>query len=312
MDPRTAATDITDGVPHEHVEVATAKPYVVSLDIVPLLTRWALVKKFSMPNPDFFGMLRKNMHAELGTIFPVVEIVEEGDIRSAILRMTSSLGLPVISLDYAYCPIGVPLNVTRAVHTDMTDAGVTHRGKSFSIEKQVRDIASQLQGDVALVDDVIFSGEMTTRDVIPMLRRHGITVRTVVAGVGIRKGVRRIQAEGVDVLCVREYAEVEDEICERDFYPGSPLCGRTVLGTENVGMPYIRPFGNAQDWASIPGTHVDSFSRFCLGQSIELFTEIENISGKTVRMRDLDRGIYSLPTGDQRFVDELSKACDSF
>lgn len=308
MDERTAQEVQLDGGPHGRAAHTIAKPYVVSLDLIPLLRRWAARRGFVMPSGDFFELLRDEMRVQLTSMFDTVEILDEHAIRPELLATARSAELPIVSLDYAYCPIGVPFDITRAVHPDKMSAGLTHRGGSAPIETQLREIASQIQGDIILVDDVIFSGKMLAEDVIPMLGARGVTVRTIVAGIGIGEGVARVRELVADVRCVHTYERVIDEICERDFYPGVPLSGRTVLGAENYGMPYMLPFGDPQEWASIPASHAKPFSAFCIGQSIKLFGEFERLSGKSVRMCDLARSVHSLPVGDERFIDQLSAA----
>lgn len=69
--------------------------------------------------------------------------------------------------------------------------------------------------------------------------------------------------------------------------------------------PYILPFGNPGEWASIPKDRQVPFSRFCLSQTEKLFEGIERASGKSVTCKDLTRGVVGLPRDDTRFVDAL-------
>ena len=245
------------------------------------------------------------MERQLRMIFGNVELISENEVRPQLIRYVQETKRTVITLDQAYYPLGASLDMTRAVHADGTDAGLTHRGGSLPVVEQVRRLARELQGDVTLVDDVIFTGGFVARDLLPLLRENGIIVRSVVAAVGIKAGIDFIAESGAEVRCVRVYADVTDEICERDFYAGVPLCGRTVLGDEDVGMPYILPFGNPQKWASIPDSHAVAFSRHCVDAAVELFSEIEKASARPMLCRDLPRKVHSLPTGDERFVEVL-------
>src|SRR3989344_2709934 len=301
---------VTEGalVPEAPIAVVADEPYVVSCDISTLLRRWSLQKRFCVPEQGYFREMRAALARELEAIFPSVEIIDESDLRAPLSAIIGRLRVPVISLDQAYAPFGHSLQVSRSVREDMTSAGLTGREGAGSIEEQVRTIAQSVQGDVALVDDVIFSGDMIVENIIPILRQHGISVRTVVAGVGIGSGVERVRDEVPEVLCVRIYPRVVDEICERDFYPGVPLSGRTVLGSEHIGMPYVLPFGNPVDWASIPRHAVVEFSRFCIKEKERLFSEIEHCSGRPVHCFELNRGVFGLAAGHERFVDELARA----
>ena len=159
--------------------------------------------------------------------------------------------------------------------------------------------------EVALVDDVIFSGTVLER-IINLLSRINIQVPIICAGIGIGEGINRIKATKRQVRCVRTYEKVIDEVCERDFYPGVPLSGRLLAGGENIGIPYLLPFGNPESWASIPSQQAANFSKFCLRQTISLFDEIERGSDKQVFCRNLGRKVIGLPM-DARYTDALRK-----
>ena len=142
---------------------------------------------------------------------------------------------------------------------------------------------------------------------VRLLKRMHIQVPCVCVGIGIAGGVRKLQALGCAVRCVRFYEAVIDEVCERDFYPGIPLSGRLVAKSSNVGMPYILPFGRPKEWATIPEEWHRELSRFCLTQTIRLFTEIERHSGKIVASHLLPRQVHSLRNGVMSFTDALQE-----
>lgn len=130
-------------------------------------------------------------------------------------------------------------------------------------------------------------------------------VRLICAGIGVTKGLWRLQQLNYEVRCVRQYESVIDEVCERDFYPGVPLSGRTLFGAKNVGVPYLLPFGKPGEWASMPTNWQVPFSAFCIQQTIRLFKEIERHSQRIVTCSDLGRLVVRLPQDGQRFVNEL-------
>ena len=121
------------------------------------------------------------------------------------------------------------------------------------------------------------------------------------------EGTEKLTDAGYTVQCVRAYSEVIDEICERDFYPGVSLSGRLLVGNENIGLPYVLPFGNAEKWASIPTEWQEPFSQFCIQQTIRLFKAIEHCSGRIVRCCDLARKVIFLPIGSTRYIEELCR-----
>ena len=157
-----------------------------------------------------------------------------------------------------------------------------------------------------MVDDVIFSGDMMRRTA-QLVKKMGIRVSAICVGIGISEGIEKLNGFGLGVYCVRKYESVVDEICERDFYPGVPMCGRSLEGDENVGVPYVLPFGKPTEWASIPVEWQESLSRFCIGQSIKLFEEIGGRSGREVSCQDLDRGVFLFPRDRTSVVESLKQ-----
>lgn len=291
-------------------------PYVVSADISILLKKWAVLHQFIVPYNDFVQTLREKFAGHMRSMFPKFDLVDEDEMTAGLEMFTRDSSLPVVVLDEAY--IRIPpwrLRLTRTVDSDLCDLESAGRFlETQSAEDQIIGIARALkkdrQHDIALLDDVIFSGALL-ETVCSAFRAHGMRVRRVYAGVGIAEGVRRVRAQEADVVCVRLYDRVIDQICERDFYPGVPLSGRTLCaaqsGGRNVGVPYCLPFGNPNKWASIPVRHERAFSQFCICQTIDLFQMIEEMSGREVRACDLDRSVLGIPRDECRFVDQLRR-----
>jgi hypothetical protein len=283
-------------------------PYVVSADIQMLLTPWAAMRRFTLPPTKFFTMLQRELQQKLEQVLPQgtsVEIVTENELSQGLHRLVDELSLPAITLDRTYlqAPPELRLDLSRWVDGQLDDIGVHHRAGTQSQAEQLLRLRSQHIGDAVLVDDVIFTGGLIV-DLLPKLEEHGVRVKAVVAGIGIGEGVRRIQ-QFVTVHCVREYEAVTDEVCERDFYPGVPLSGRSVghAVMENLGAPYILPYGKPVEWASIPPDRAQEFSDFCRAQTRKLFGEIGRLSCRPVRCCDLGRGVVGLPYDNTRFID---------
>jgi hypothetical protein len=148
---------------------------------------------------------------------------------------------------------------------------------------------------VCLVDDVIFSGSLIER-VIKLLSYIGVEVAAVRAGVGIGEGMKRISNLNYSVTCLKEYEAVTDEVCERDFYLGIPYSGRSLINGGNIGMPYILPFGKPEKWASVPNLVQNSFSEFCIKQSIVLFEAVQESSKRTICCSEIDRKVIGQPS----------------
>lgn len=281
------------------------KPYVVSADIQLLLQVWASENGFQLPSRSFFDSLRLQFTAFMSNIFAKFELVSEEELSEGLQALVNPNGLSVLSMDKVYYRSQPSLEVTRVVDDKGEDMGAQSRAGALPIEQQLDAIEHLISKEVALVDDVVFSGDVVS-SVISLLQHRGISVQKVCTGIAIGEGLDKVRnVFGVEIKSVRSFNQVEDEICERDFYPGVPLSGRLLAGSNNVGVPYILPFGRPGKWASIPEQRQKDFSQFCLHQTIKLFEAIEQASGKVVRCQDLGRKVFLLPQDETRFVDAL-------
>lgn len=258
-----------------------------------------------MPQEGYFSNLREEFIVHFNQIFPSFEFVSEEEILQGITNLLSENELPIISLDRVYFKSQFNLEITRLVDRHKNSKGISNRANSLPIEQQLLDMKKSGFKKVALADDVIFSGNVI-KVILPLLSEIGIKVEKIYAGIGISDGIKKISDNGIEICCIRTYEEVMDEICERDFYPGIPFSGRLLEGSNNIGMPYILPFGNPIKWASIPPQYANEISKFCLKQTTCLFTRIEELSGKSVLGKDLDRKVIGIPDST-RFIDELER-----
>lgn len=280
------------------------KPYVVSADIQLLLNQWATQNNFVLPGIDFMSGLRNGFSVFMQDIFPSFEFVPEAELSKGITRLVSESGLTPVSLDRAYLHVATHLDIARFVDNTGRDCGLGPRPDAPPLLRQFRNLKEAGLREVVLVDDVVFTGELIER-IIHCLSRMGVLVPLVCAGIGITEGIRRINQSRREVRCVRRYNEVIDEVCERDFYPGVPFSGRLLVRDENAGVPYLLPFGNPGKWASIPSEWQVPLSKFCIGQTIRLFEEIERYSNRIVSCAELGRMVTTLPRDGTRFVDVL-------
>lgn len=288
----------------EYKDRQNVTPYVVSEDIYILTQQWANRNGYVLPRPEFFIELRSDFTIYMKRIFPSFELVSEEEVSSGLKELVDSSGLYPVSLDRVYYPSQAKIDITRIVNSQGQDRGFGRRADSPLLLQQFRELRSLGLKEVALVDDVIFTGDLLKR-VSSLLERTGIRVPIIFAGIGIGEGIKLLGNSGRQIQCVRTYPEVIDEICERDFYPGVPLSGRLVAERDNVGAPYILPFGNPGRWASIPEDWQQAFSRFCIGQSIKIFEEIEKASDREILCSNLDRKVISMPRDNTRFVTAL-------
>ncbi|MFA7169684.1 MAG: hypothetical protein WC178_02415 [Candidatus Paceibacterota bacterium] len=255
------------------MEDETINPYVVSADIYLLMKGWANRRGFVLPEQSFFSNLREKFSERMREMFSNFELVSETELVTGLEKLLCARGLPVISLDRAYSSSGLNLEVSRVVDESGKIVGLKNRPGTPSIRDQVELIRQSGVQEATLVDDVIFSGSLM-KQIIECLEKEGIHIHLVCAGIGIDEGVKVIENVGCEVKCVRNYTEIIDEVCERDFYPGIPFSGRLLAGEYNFSAPYVHPFGDPIGWASIPVEYAADFSRFCLLQTISLFEKV--------------------------------------
>ena len=281
-------------------------PYIVSADIETLIRRWCERASFVHPSPVFVRDIRTEFHGFMSGIFPSYAMLEEEDMRVAMADLAEKYNFPLVALDTLYCSSGLRLEICRITDSSGEVAGLTNRPGALPIPEQIKRIKANGIREITLGDDVIFSGGLVL-DIIAQLKRFDIIVKNVCACVGIKDGIDKIAQVVEHVDCAYLYDEVIDEVCERDFYPGIPLSGRLLEGSDNVGMPYIYPFGDPVKWASIPVDKAPAFSRLCLGLTIEIFQEIERLSKRPVLYRDVPRKVYTLAENadNTRFVELL-------
>jgi len=259
-------------------------PFVVSGDVQLLMASWAKSAGFELPDTKYFKQMADQLCRELIRIFKYVDYIDGEELSGGLSMLLSRYSGTTVSLDRVYIASRYTLDMSRHVDINKKDVGIRSRSNSGSLLHQVRCIP---KGDVALVDDVIYTGELLER-VIKILAHQGTHVTHVFAGVGVGEGTSRIRNMGVEVSCVREYLSVIDEVCERDFYPGVPYSGRSLVGAGNTGVPYLSPWGDQEQWASIPASNY-FFSDFCIQATIRMYKEIEKLSCKPVTFDKLGR-----------------------
>ncbi len=282
-------------------------PYVVSQDIHILLAQWAQERGFQIPNQKFFDQLRQTYAKMMIQLLPNFIYLTADELQKNLHQMVEKAGVKPVSLDRVYFPSQLNLSLTRTVDQHFQDLGISQRAGEAPLEKQLQKVVASGIKEIALIDDVIFTGGLISK-VRNRLQEIGIRVPLVYTAVGVGQGVNRLEVEGLEVHCVRYYSEVIDQVCERDFFLGVPSCGRTLVDTDSLiwGVPYIKPFGDP-NWASIPEKDQVEYSLFCIAQSVKLWEAIEQASNRPVLCRDLSRPMVGFPINGERFVDLLRK-----
>lgn len=284
-------------------------PYVISEDIEVLLKEWAKTHKFRVPNDDCFKELRQEFQKKLEKIFGKgnVDMISSQELKKGMKELIDRAGLPAVSMDRVYVRTTPSIEVSRVVDKSLNDYGIAPRFGALPFNQQLIEIRKKFK-EIVLVDDVIFSGKVIS-EIIFLLNKIGVKVPVVVAGVTIGKGAKALKKKtGTEILTVRYYEKVIDEICERDFYPGVPLSGRLIAGEKvEIGAPYFLPFGKPFEWATIPKEEIREFSLFCLTQTIKLWEAVEKVSQKIVKCKDLERLPNNIPNNSSSFLEKLQE-----
>ncbi len=283
--------------------------------------RWAAQNGLVVPDDAYFANMTHDLAVKLAEVTEgPVQIITQKEMFDGMDKLVSESPYPVVSLDRAYFDADHPtiagfVDVTRAVQETTDENGVksfesieglTPRPGAPSVEEQVARLKETLGSTpVTLVDDVVFSGE-TPAMVVEALEAAGIPVARFITGIGIKEGVERLTALGVEVVCVKAYDDVADEVCERDFLAGVPMSGRTVVGEDGThwSAPYVEPYGNTKKWASIPDAGARALSQFCLGQSFDLWRKVEELNGQLIPSHMVPRPLKDARS-DQSIVDRI-------
>lgn len=281
-------------------------PYVISEDIKILIEKWTNSKNFVCPNDLFFVSLRKKMKKKLESIFgDCVQFVSEDDIVDMMKNLSEQYDSSMISIDKVYSSCPMKIEITRTMNQDMTEIFHHQRYGSDSIDTQFDLLCAKLPKEIVIVDDVIVTGDII-KYVVQQLQERSINVKQVFSGIAMQRGIDRLQEIGLSVSALVVYSDFIDEICERDFYPGIPFSGRSVISeNRQISAPYIMPFGDPVAWASIPKEHALDFSIFCLKQAICLWEEIEKLSQRIIKCHDIERIPIYFELDDIPFVDKL-------
>lgn len=280
--------------------IKESAPYVVSLDKASLLNGWSRETGYSVPAPEYLEGMEGDLRCVLAGYFNgVVEMVSDREIKIGLEQMIGSSRFPVYSLDRAYIgrnSVSGFIDVTRGVDENLQSIGLIARPGYPPIEHQFRQITQSGEPEIILVDDVIFSGKDLVETICPQLQKLGSKVVKIHAGIGVGTGVELLRNNGFDVECVREFPIVVDEVCERDFFAGVPMSGRTLIDKEgrSWSAPYLRPFGDPISWASIPREREYEFSQFCLELSIKLWSEVERLSQAGVPVEAVPRQLRNI------------------
>lgn len=196
---------------------------------------------------------------------------------------------------------GRTLEINRIVDIDGNIIGIGPRPGCFHIDEQISGIAQSVDGHpVVLIEDGIFSGK-TLAFVLKRLLEKRVNVHTIIVGILFQDGLEAIRKvyKG-EIVVIQENHDPMEWMPDHDFFPFMPNCGR-VLGVKmfdgvmpyyshegvSYTFPYIKPFGDLKNWASIPKEKCYEVSRFCLSRAIDFFSKMNLLNDRDLKIRDL-------------------------
>ena len=257
-----------------------------------------------IPKKDFIKELRKDFLNTTKFIFDKVTIIDEEellDIASKLQDQYSKL-FPIVSLDKIYFNSNIFLDCTRMDGSNRL-VSRSYPKDSFNVENQVKRISQYLklknQNEIILADDVVYSGSVLGL-IIKLFEKNNITVVGIISLIISQQSYRLFNdlLLGINSGYIMDDSVI-DQICERDFYIGIACSGIFVKrNNETYKAPYIKPFGNPIQRASIPECYEICFSKSCIKRSINLWEEIEYLSNRKVYTEELPEKINNLDNGD--------------
>ena len=295
------------------------KPYIISEDIALILngagwlSDYYKKKGIEIPDEDTITDLRKDFKRDLERLSDTSEVilVPEADLQGGLRDCVQKSGEFIVSLDCIYLAPeilqerGMFLDTTRLYDLDkpykapiQVPRSVLKGENAYPLDQQIAKISQKIKEklgkspEVILIDDVIFSGDGVLK-IVELLKQNGIKVKKCIAGMVLEQGEEKLKKAGITIERVSPIKECTDQVCERDFYFGIPHSGVMIRKKGKImKAPYFLPFGDPVARASIPEKTAVDFSLSCLKRSLRLYLEMENLSGRRLRVAELPERIY--------------------
>jgi len=175
--------------------------------------------------------------------------------------------------------------------------GVGPRPGTHNLEKQMQSIKSRVgNGAVVILEDGAFTGS-TLRLILNLFQQAKIEIVGIVLGFLFPAAAQQLadynfKGEVLYWMGPEDLNDHAEWMPDHDFLPFMPGSGRVVGYTLNgrhrpvynlngfhLCKPYIYPFGDPTEWASIPSENAHIFSRDCLLLAENLFWEINRSIG---------------------------------
>ncbi len=257
-----------------------------------------------------FLEFHRKIKSAIETALPQLKVVSfdmkrlADDVWAEAVRVQRNLKDAIVissCAEFATARRGHTIEINRIANQNGVPIGLGPRPGAVTLEKQLNGIASVTDGNpVVLVEDGIFTGS-TLVYLLNQLRNRRVNVVAITAGICFPHAIERLRKEFTgELVIVQEVEKPYDWVPDHDFVPFAPNCGRVFGGPFGDDMlpyythdslsycfPYVLPFGDPVDWASIPEEHAYSFSRTCLDEACGIFHVLDKLNDRKITPMDL-------------------------
>ncbi len=312
--------------------------YLMVLDMPEMMQAYACAG-IKIPSIDFLKTRQQELASELQRVVPecFVETIEASDLTNSIVSLLHALrsSTPeavVISTvrDVALKTGGHCIEINRLVDATGQSMGAGSRPGKVSLHSQINEIKGSLENHpVILVEDGSFSGG-TMKRMVEICKELQIEIKHLVVGFLFPSAKDVLSEVFPNIENIHAWREDSflDWMPDHDFYPFIPNAGR-VVGFSYDGRnmpvylhnglclcrPYILPYGNPVEWASIPVEHAKKFSAFCMQQTRSIFHEMERLNKRKITLENIVHAYphIGLPicNGDKEFPHIKTRILDT-
>lgn len=293
---------------------ASKKTYLLVLDLPEMMEAYERVG-LEIPDISFFQGCQQRLIKKLWEIMPdySLEMIEANKLTNKIVSLLHDL-LTVTPEAVVVSTVGAVaaktnghcLQINRVIDPTGKTLGVGARPGNNSLLSQFDEIKERFaKKPVVLVEDGSFSGS-TMKCMIEICSAMQIEIKCIAIGFlfsPAMEAILKVFPREKDILFWRK-GNFVDWMPDHDFFPFVPNSGKVIgfpYATKlmNFNMPvylhsgvslckpYVLPYGNPVEWASIPEERAKEFSVFCLRETREIFHEMERLNRRPITLEHI-------------------------
>lgn len=282
------------------------KTYLITADIFALMSQWAEKNGFVLPPEKFFHQVNCSIaEAAQNAIGDVAEVkILPADILADGVKgliSTYAENRPLVVMDRLFHHLEVPQPILQYHSTRTVEyqngkyekIGEMPRPNFPRLDLQANQIMRAIspQKEVVIVDDGYYEGDSLVH-CARILESQGLVVKCAIMGIYNEPAKPRPLPFPVYSFLKYPHGDLFDWICERDFIPGVPECGRTIrFDADNLAhcAPYLLNFGDITKWASVKPEAAADFTKIMLQIAKKMYEEISRLTGRPVLATDIWR-----------------------